>query len=266
MTKMILLACLCMLRIVALTQVNIREIDLMVSDNKTTHLVFPFAIVSGDCGSNDIAAQKMNGANNVLQVRATCKGFAPTNLLVITADGQLYAFNVYYTRDPLQLNMHVVRDSLKSFMIRVPVNQGVMATHSAAILRANKNYHLKKIAAAGVEFQLLSIHHASDIMYYALRLHNSSSLPYTIGQLSCFIADKKQMRRSASLVVDQPPLSIFGADGTVKHNSTHTLVIALPFQTISRSQRLHIVCRERYGPRHLELLIPPRLQFHARPL
>src|SRR5687768_14524787 len=76
---------------------HIENIDLAISFNKTTSLVFPYSIRSVDRGSRDVLAQKAKGVENVLQVKAGRKGFAETNLTVITADGTLHQFTVTYS-------------------------------------------------------------------------------------------------------------------------------------------------------------------------
>src|SRR5690349_15869235 len=75
---------------------------LEVSFNKTTSIVFPFSITSVDRGSPDILAQKVNGVENVLQLKAGQKDFKETNLTVITADGKLHHFTVNYAEETIK--------------------------------------------------------------------------------------------------------------------------------------------------------------------
>src|SRR5688500_17986985 len=70
--------------------------SLEISFNKTTSIVFPFGITSVDRGSRNILAQKVNGVENVLQLKAAQKNFPETNLTVITGDGKLHHFTVNY--------------------------------------------------------------------------------------------------------------------------------------------------------------------------
>ncbi len=72
---------------------------LTVSYNSTTVLIFPAAVKPQpiDRGDRDILAQKQPGVENVLKLKAARKSFPPTNLHVFTADGRVYAFDVFYT-------------------------------------------------------------------------------------------------------------------------------------------------------------------------
>src|SRR4051812_41886863 len=81
----------------------IEPFKLEVAYNKTTHLVFPLSIISIDRGSACIIAQKAVGVENILKVKADEKNFEETNLSVITSDGKLYSFLVFYNDKPAYL-------------------------------------------------------------------------------------------------------------------------------------------------------------------
>ena len=89
----------------------IQSYHLNITCNKTTNLIFPFSIESVDRGSKDILAQKVTGAENILQVKADKQNFSETNLSVITADGNLYSFIVDYLNEPPQLNIVFQKDT-----------------------------------------------------------------------------------------------------------------------------------------------------------
>src|SRR5690349_3336266 len=81
--------------------------QLEVAFSKTTHLVFPFSIISIDRGSASILARKAGGVENILKVKADQKGFEETSLSVITSDGKLYSFLVCYKDNPAYLNINL---------------------------------------------------------------------------------------------------------------------------------------------------------------
>src|SRR3954449_11289338 len=79
--------------------------NITVTCNKTTHLIFPYAIRSIDRGSPDVLAQKAPGSGNVLQLKAARADFVETNVTVITADNKLYPFKVNYSPLPEHLTI-----------------------------------------------------------------------------------------------------------------------------------------------------------------
>nr|GFB46180.1 hypothetical protein [Tanacetum cinerariifolium] len=80
-------------------------VNLYVSDQKTTHLVFPQAVTYVDLGSSGIIAAKATGSENIVRVKAAGAGFGETNMTVLTAGGKLYTFVVNYQRSPKQLGL-----------------------------------------------------------------------------------------------------------------------------------------------------------------
>ena len=65
---------------------------LYISDQKTTHLVFPFPVTYVDLGSSGLIAAKATGAENIVRVKAASAGFPESNMTVLTSDGKLYSF------------------------------------------------------------------------------------------------------------------------------------------------------------------------------
>ena len=70
--------------------------EISIRYNKTTSLIFSYAVVSVDRGSADILVQKAKGVENIFQVKAEKRGFTPTNLSAVTAEGKFYSFLLNY--------------------------------------------------------------------------------------------------------------------------------------------------------------------------
>ena len=80
---------------------KIEPYKMEVTYDKTSHLIFPTAIRYVDLGSEYLIAGKAEDAENVLRVKASVRNFEPeTNFSVITNDGRLYSFSVYYSSYP----------------------------------------------------------------------------------------------------------------------------------------------------------------------
>ena len=81
---------------------------LEVTYGKTVHILFPAEVRYVDLGSPNLIAGKADGAENVIRVKSTVKGFqGETNMSVITEDGCFYTFNVRYADEPLLLNVEM---------------------------------------------------------------------------------------------------------------------------------------------------------------
>lgn len=60
-----------------------------VGFQKTTHLIFPYAVTYIDLGNAGIIADKAQGAENIVKLKANQPSFPQTNMTVVTADGRL---------------------------------------------------------------------------------------------------------------------------------------------------------------------------------
>lgn len=248
----------------------IPSIPLVISFTKTTNLVFPFSIKSVDRGSRDIMVQQVRNIENVLQLKAASKGFAETNLSIITGDGKLYSFLVTYSENPAALNFRFFPDSSisKEFATQFSKmdNESILETDAGCILEKPRTVYGVKDKQYGIRMRLAGIFIREQVLYFKLDLSNSSSIDYDINLLRFFIRDKKQSRRTASQEITCPAIKEFGAARTIKADSTQTIVFALPKFTIPEKKWLHLELMEKNGGRNLHLKIGNRTIIRAIPM
>lgn len=237
----------------------IKPYHLAVTYNKTTNLVFPYAIKSVDRGSKDILVQKAKDVENILQVKAGKRSFEETNLTVITAEGKLYSYIVNYTDNPTVLNFRfpiVGEDEKDAFFSGDQPNEAEMQSDAEKVRKADKNIRGIKDKQFGIKLQLDGLFIKGGVMYYRLRLQNRSNINYDIEQLRFFIRDQKKSKRTAAQELEVLPLYIQGDTSAVPGNSEHVFVYAVPKFTIPDQKYLTIQLMEKNGGRHLELEIP----------
>ena len=87
------------------------QTSLCIATDKTTSLVFPFAIRHVDRGTKSVLVQPVKEVPNILLVKAAAKNFPETNLSVVTDDGSVYSFMVCYESKPAE------------WVYKLPVNQ-----------------------------------------------------------------------------------------------------------------------------------------------
>ena len=221
---------------------SIPTMPLSIAYNKTVSLVFPHIIKSVDRGSRDLLVQKVNGVENVLQVKAGKENFAETNMTVITVDGKLYSFVVDYTANPSSLNIGL-HDAPTVF-------EKIAAQKRSVFGIKDKKYEML--------LRLSGLYIEKDILYYQLELQNRSNINYDIDMLRFFIKDKKQSKRTASQELEQFPLYVYGNTGSVTGKAKQTIVVAVPKFTIPDKKLLYVQVMEKNGGRHLLLKIKNR--------
>lgn len=233
---------------------------LMVTNNKTTNLIFPFSVQSIDRGSKDILVQQPKGTQNIVQVKADKPNFTQTNLSVITIDGKLYSFTIDYSAQPNQLNIVVGKEdsifnsSNAPVTLSVGYNEALIKSVSERILDM-KAKHLKAVRDYQMKLQLNGIYINQDVMYFPLRLQNKSNVSYDADNINFTIRDKQKPKRTATQELSLTPVFTYNPFSTVEADSSATCVIALPKFTLANSKYLSIQILEKNGGRNLFLKV-----------
>lgn len=246
----------------------VQPYPLELTTQKTTHLVFPFDIISVDKGSRAILAQKAKGTSNILQLKAAKADFEQSSLTVITADKKLYSFTVDYAAEPLQLTIEFAGAGLSSSAVLEDFrhNQAELMLLSKRILGEPKRVRGKKDRSFKSSLSLDGIYVHNDVIYYQLEIANKSQVGYDIGSLRFFIRDKKRVKRAAVQEQEIKPLFIQGDTAVIATNSTRKFVYALPKFTTADKKYLSIELMEKNGGRHMQLGISSRAIVRARPV
>lgn len=245
---------------------EIPSFPIAVSYNKTSNLIFPYAIKSVDRGSSAILAQKANGTENILQIKAGKLNFPVTNLSVITSDSHFYSFLVEYADEPPALNFCFYKDSLrKDAMVRLsdmPVDEEQLKDATNVILQARKflHYHVRQ---QRIRLSLRSVYLYKNLMWFDLQLKNRSLIDYTPDYLRFFIKDKKRAKRTAIQEKEIKPLFALPFPTIDGDSSAHFVMAFLPF-TIPQNQQLFVQTSERNGGRTLLLKLRPRYLLRAK--
>jgi conjugative transposon TraN protein len=243
------------------SQSSIPPYPLNITYNKTTNIIFPYAVKSVDRGSRDVLVQNAAGVENVLQVKAGKQNFQTTNLTVFTADGKLYSFLLSYSTEPSVLNLSFNKDSAL-VLTNTPVNAEGLDSSAALVLRQKRFLH---ISGSNEEMKIIlkSIYIDQSLLWFTFRLVNHSLIGYQSEYIKFLIVDKKKGTRTAVQQSEIKP--VFGlnpvfADG----NSKNVFVFAFPAFTIPKKKKIIIQVGEKNGGRLLELHVSHKAVLKAR--
>lgn len=237
---------------------------LQASYDKTTNIIFPYAIKSADRGSRAILVQKARGADNILQLKAARKGFVETNLSVITDDNRLYSFIVDYCNNPERLNWQFF-SRRKVRATETHLNAASFRQDARRVLKAPKRFHLKR-NKYGIAIKLEGIYAKADAILIKLDLRNRSGIRYDIGSLQFAIRDKRQAKRSAIQEELLEPLYRYKQSSYIAADSSLRVVYALPKFSLSNKQYMAVRLAEKNGNRDLELKLNERALSRAQKL
>jgi conjugative transposon TraN protein len=220
------------------------QTQLCLSTDKTTSLIFPFAIKHVDRGSQSIIAQQIKDVPTILLVKAASNGFTETNLSVVTDDGSLYTFSVCYDLRP------------GTWVHYLPINsRATTAMYANAILDNEPVTDRIKDKSLETRAAITGIYIKNDLMYYQLSIDNNSSIDYTIDFIRFFVKDKKKGKRTAVQEIELKPVYTLGNLNRVKANSISKMVFVLEKVTIPDAKHLLLQINETNGGRHFKMRI-----------
>ncbi|HMU47875.1 MAG TPA: conjugative transposon protein TraN [Chitinophagaceae bacterium] len=232
-----------------------QTLALTISKDKTTSLIFPFAIRHVDRGTRDVLVQQVQEADNILLVKAATEGFTETNLSVVTDDGSVYSFVVNFENKP------------SVWVYNLPANKKqTVATYANGILDNPATMHGLKDHSHGITVHVSGIYIKENVIYYQVQQTNDSPIDYDIELLRFYIRDKKKSKRTAAQEYELKPLHVSGNISIVKARSRSTIVVALEKFTVPDAKYLAIQVMEKNGGRHLLMRVNNRKIVQAIPL
>lgn len=240
---------------------------LSVTYLKTTNLIFPFAIKSVDIGSRDVIAQKAKGVENILQVKAAKVGFEETNLTVVTADGRVNSYLLNYTDTPTVLNVrfdYTVQWSPEGFFSAGEITEAEVQSDAETVAFERSNLRRLKDRSYGIDLRVDGVFVHDNVMYFRVKVANSSRINYDISQLRFFIRDQKKSKRTASQELELYPLYVYNDTSVIAGMSKRVIVFAIPKFTIPDKKYLSVQMMEKNGGRHLQVQLKNKSVMKAK--
>jgi conjugative transposon TraN protein len=234
-----------------------------VGFQKTTHLIFPYAVSYVDLGNGGIIADKARGAENIVKVKASQQGFPETNMTVVTTDGRLYSFLVNYDANPRVLNFNLASTDVSSSSAVVPLahlsNMGVtqsdLEEYSRLVLDKRKGPHVQE-KKDDITLALQGMYTQDDVFFFPLHLANSSNINYDVDFVKFYIRDKKVAKRTAIQESEVTPVFVYNASSTtIPGPGAIDQVHALRKFTIPDDKNLVVEMFEKGGGRQLSFVV-----------
>lgn len=236
---------------------------LYVSDQKTTHLVFPFPVTYVDLGNPGIIASKATGAENIVRVKAASSSFPEANMTVLTSGGKLYMFLVNYQHDPKVLSLDMgaaagegsgeaTASTGGAILSNSPIPQGSLDAYSVESLKrggtsASESANQLSLRAGAVGYQ-------QETLFFPLHMANKSNVTYDVDFVKFYIQDKQVAKRTAEQAIEINPIYVFnGARKKIDAKGTLEQVYIFKKFTIPEQKQLIIELYEKGGGRNIKL-------------
>ena len=235
--------------------------------HKTTLLIFPAGIQSADRGDKYVLAEKVKGVDNVLKVKAGQKGFEPSNLHIITQDGNVYDFNVSYADQPAYQTIDLRKQPPFAAAVFKGVSlNGKQLEDYAGVVTGSYPFlsgvHYRK---HGIAFTLDAIYIKDDVLFFRYKLKNTTAIRYDTGSLRFYIRDKDKAKRTAEQDKEIEPLYV-QRDGTAENDNGETIVVAFPKFTVAENKNFVTELMEQNGDRNPSCKLDQDRLLKAKPL
>ncbi|WDO12305.1 conjugative transposon protein TraN [Flavobacterium sp. WW92] len=245
----------------ALEMGSVEALQMEVTYDKTSHIIFPAGIRYVDLGSGNLSAGKAEDAGNVLRIKAATKDFeGETNFSVITEDGKFYTFDVCYNPAPEVLGYDLLkmrtghgriasdRVLFEDLGSSPPTLAGLlMETIFTKDKRSVKHLGSK---GYGIRFAIKGLYVHQGKYYFHTEIHNSTGSPFRVDFLSFRVADKKVGRRAVAQDRPLVPLRSYRPLDDVKGHTHEANVFLLDHFTLSNDKELIIEVFEKHGNRN----------------
>ena len=244
-----------------LSEDSIQLKEILISDNMTTHIVFPEQINMIDLGSREITAQRAQGSTNILQIKAVSAEFQRTNLTVITSSGSLHSFAVGYTKEP-KVMIYRFKDSTHTpsgKFIRPPVDLIRIRSIAQTLICTKDRRLTSSDRVGGVKAELQGIYLHGDQFYLPINFYNSGPVGFQIQGISTSLVPRSRHRRTAIQQLEIKPVMVLGEQEVdCRKDNPATLVVVLPKLTLAQDRKMVIRILEKEGTRNMELNVKNR--------
>lgn len=240
--------------------------SLPLTGRKMTNVIFPVNIAAGVRVSRDVLVQKVRGVENVIELKALKKDFAPTNLSVYGDDGALYSFVLHYVEDTTVLDYHVVSD-LSGVLPAVRLSGWPVAPErlrtDARLLASRHGFLHCRAANDGLRLTLRGVYLCDSLLWLSLDLRDRTSMGLGIGGLRISTEDKRRVKRTATQELEIPPVYT-DRIGALPGSGRRALAVALHPFVIGRGKRLVLEVFDRGADRQVVLRVRGKRLMRAR--
>lgn len=241
--------------------------SIQVSWDKTTVLIFDSPIQSVDRGNRFLLSEQDPKALNMLKLKAGTRELPETNLHVLTEDGDIHAFEVFYSENPVMTTLDFRKHTLGKKAISGYGFDREDFRKLAEHLGTASSSLIKKQYRYEVQFWLKGIYYQDGLLFFDLGSRNDSAIPLEVVGPEARVVDTKSKKQGSSRETILSPWMDFSPDKPVLGEGTNvSLLMAFPVFTISNQKRLIFYLKEKNGDRELQLSLKGKKLLQAIPL
>lgn len=235
-------------------------LDTLVANNhKNVALFFPNPIRQAIVGSEDFVFSYNREEEGYFGLLQSVAG-KDSDLLVVTSDGNVYAFILKYGEELSRLRYFIreedrigkERPAVKSLKKR-PKNDVASYENSCKMLLHNDYRAIATERSRGVRLRLENMVYAGKEVYMVFEIQNRSEIDFEVDFLEVFRINGSKKRRASHQEIGIGPLYRYKNPRIVRVGEAQRFVYVLPKFVLGDNERLKLSLRELHGNRRVEL-------------
>ena len=239
------------------------------NDSKNVALFFPDPIRQGVTGADHFVFTYNRERGQYFGLLQAVPG-TESNLLVVTANGQVYSYILKYSRDLPKLN-YIIKE-VESIGNEKPRQEfhmpsgDVMENMASGLDGVNRfcgyllGSRMDKIASKrqdGLLLKLLEMAYHKEEVYLVLEVKNRSGIDFEIDYLDVYVTNENKRRNASFQKIRQEIIHKYAMPNHIGYGGSNRFVLVLPKFVLGPNGNLEIVMKERKGDRGISLRVKP---------
>lgn len=256
---------------------NVEKLDtIYANDTKTVSLFFPKPIRQGMVGKSHFVFSYNKEIVQYFGLLQATPG-VESNLLAITANGQVYSYILKYADTLQKLNYFISEqesignekpnsyflstgektssaiDTLTSdqFMIYKQTCTELLVNIKKKIIRSKRNNQIR--------LSVKNSAYKNNVLYFSMEIENKSTINYDVNFLRFFISNSDGLKKKSAQTISKEPLFTFLQPSKIIAKTKSEFIIVFPKFTIGNHKKMMVELNEANGERNIRLKIAGRL-------
>ncbi len=256
---------------------TIEKLDtIYANDTKTVSLFFPKPIRQGIVGKSHFVFSYNKEIAQYFGLLQATPG-VESNLLAITANGQVYSYILKYADTLQKLNYFISEqesignekpspnflstgEKTSSAIDTIISDQFMIYKQTCYELLVNSK---KKIIQSKRKNQIrLSVKNSAyknNVLYFSMEIENKSTIDYDVNFLRFFIFNSNGLKKKSSQTISKEPIFTYLQPSKIKAKTKTEFMVVFSKFTIGNHKKMMIELNELYGERNIRLKIAGRL-------
>lgn len=256
---------------------NIEKLDtIYANDTKTVSLFFPKPIRQGMVGKSHFVFSYNKEIAQYFGLLQATPG-VESNLLAITANGQVYSYILKYADTLQKLNYFISEqesignekpspnflstgektssaiDTLISdpFTIYKETCSELLVNIKKKIIRSKRKNQIRLSVKNSV--------YKNNVLYFSMEIENKSTIDYDVNFLRFFISNSDGLKKKSSQTISKEPLFTYLQPSKIKGKTKSKFIFVFSKFTIDHHKKMMIELNEAHGERNIRLKIAGRM-------